>query len=74
MFNWLVPLACILIMCLFLGVQANVSHPWLVPLVHLSSLDYLLRGQATSLACSLRLYSFLIIYRVGVHAQFCNRG
>ena len=27
-----------------------------------------------SLACTLRLYSLLIIYRVGVHAQFCNRG
>ena len=57
-------------MCLFLGVQANVSHPCLVPLVFIFSLVYLLRVQATSLACTLRLYSFLIIYRVGVHAQF----
>ena len=59
-------------MCLFLGVQANVSPPWLVPLVHLSSLDYLLRRQATSLACTLRLYSFLIIYRVGYILSFAT--
>ena len=45
---------------------------WLVPLVHLSSLDYLLRVQATSLACSLRLYSFLIIYRVGYMLSFAT--
>jgi len=29
-----------------------------VPLVHLSSFSYLLKVQATSLACTLRLYSF----------------
>ena len=40
--------------------------------MHLSSLDYLLRVQATSLACSLRLYSFLIIYRVGYMLSFAT--
>jgi hypothetical protein len=63
-------LVCILIMYLYFWVQANTAHLWLVPLVHLSSLSYLLKVQATSLACTFRLYTFLIIYRVGYMLSF----
>lgn len=63
-------LVSILIMYLYFGVQANVSHPWLVPLAYFSLLHFSLRVLAASLACSLRLYSFLIIYIVGYMLSF----
>ena len=38
--------------------------------MHLSSLDYLFKEQATSLACTLSLYTYLLIYRVGYMLSF----
>ena len=48
--------------CLSFGVQAISPHHWLVPLVHLSSFDYLFKEQATSLACTLKATKCTSLY------------